>query len=211
MPRPTCAREAVTAPDAELGEESMDRAGPGLRARRAVERVRAVELRPVALVDRDLVAAGVEDRILTHGGRIPLPAEVDLRLRGDLAVAVAVPLGGLGQDHGLGAMERVIGDGGHLVHVLGGGVDQRVAGVELAIDDGPAPGVAQQGQDGLGAFGGAAIDELAVLVVAQLDVLRLAEALQGVSALLRSQVGVTGRAESDDADDEEDHTSDPKP
>ncbi len=72
----------------------------------------------------------------------------------------------------------MVADGGHLVHVLRWGVDQRICGVKVAGDHRVAPVVGQQRHDRLGRFGLAAVDELAVLVVGQGDVLRLTEGLQ---------------------------------
>ena len=152
----------------------------------------AIELRPVALVDGDLVRARVEDRVLTGGGRIPLAAEVFRCVGRDRAIAIAIPLDRLRQDDRLDAVQGVIGDGGHLEHVLGGGVDQRVVGIELSVDDGPAPGIAQQREDALGRL--ATVDEDAVIVVGELYVLRFTEALQCVSAVLGTHVGVAGCA-----------------
>ncbi len=81
----------------------------------------------------------------------------------------------LGDLDGLGAFQGVVGDGGHLEHVLGGGVDEWVVGVEVTVDDGEVPVVLQQGHDGDCAFDLAAVDQFSVLVVAELDVLGFAE------------------------------------
>ena len=77
-------------------------------------------------------------------------------------------------------------------------------GVQLAVHDRPLPVVAEQGEDGRGLLGGAAIDELALVVVAQSHVLGIAEALQGA----RSHPAPSGRrsrrhAQGHDPDDDE--------
>jgi hypothetical protein len=118
--------------------------------------MRAVELRPVAALDRELIGA--------RGERL------------------ALVLDRLVEDDRLGAIERVIGDGRHLVHVLGLRVDERVVRIELGLVDREAPVVGEQGHDRRGSGDFAAIDERAFVVVAQLDGLRGTERLQGVRA-----------------------------
>ena len=62
MPRPSC-RAAAVEPDAQLTDQCVGHTGPGLGADRGVDRVLAVELGPVAAIDRDLVwRAGRVDR-----------------------------------------------------------------------------------------------------------------------------------------------------
>ena len=116
--------------DPELGEEAVHQAVPGLLASRPVERVRPVELGVVAVGDRDLVDARLEDGCLADGGGIPLAGGVMVvpsgtatgmastlspsQYTGSVSTTVCVPL------------ERVVRDGGHLVHVLGRRVRDRV-------------------------------------------------------------------------------------
>ena len=101
--------------DAQLADQCVCHAGPGLFADGCVDRVRAIEVGPVAAVDRDLVrGAGRVDRAV-GGGEV------------------------LVEDDRLRAVQRVVGDRRHLVHVLAAGVDDRVIRVELAGDDRVAP------------------------------------------------------------------------
>ncbi len=97
-------------------------------------------------------------------------------------------------------MQDVVSDGGHLEHVLRGGVDQRIVRVEVTLDDRVAPVVPQQAQDRLRTFGGAAIDELAVLVVAQCDVLFGAELLQRIEPIRRARVRDTACRDQHEAE-----------
>ena len=104
--------------DAELADQTVRGAAPGLLAGNALDRVLAVEVGPVLAVDLELVGAGLE--------------------------GLTVVLDVLGQRHGLHAVQHVVGDGRHLVHVLARGVHQRVGGVELGLDDRVLPVVLEQ-------------------------------------------------------------------
>ena len=73
-----------------------------------------------------------------------------------------------------------------------------IIGVEIGLNNRIVPGNGEQLHDGVGALGGAAVDELAVLVVAERYVLGFAESLQGAVAILDLAVG-------DSACDDEDH------
>ncbi len=146
-------------------------AAPGLFARRALDRVLAVEAGPVATVDGELVGAGLED----------------------LTVVLDVLL----EDDGLGAVEHVVADGGVLEHQLAGGVDQRVVGVEVGLVDREGPLVDEQGADRVGSLGGATVDQLAVLVVGELDV------LGGVDGVERAET-LVGLLHVDDPDGHDD-------
>ena len=194
---------------AELCEEAMDGAVPGLLASRTVERVHPVEAGPVAIGDGDLVDPSREDGVLACGRGIPLTGRHGRRVGGHGAITIAVPLDRLGQHDGLRPGQRMVGDGGHLVHVLGGRVGDRVVGVQVTLVDRPLPRVLEEGQDGHGLFGGAAVDEIAVLVVRERDVLRGAEPVQRVLPALHLHVGVAGGEQCHDADDDERDSGDP--
>src|SRR3546814_17045547 len=71
--------------------------------------------------------------------------------------------------------------------------------------------VGQQGHDGLRAFGLAAVDDLALLVVGELDALCCAEGIEGGVALLRLEERVSaGHDERESEDREDDAESDRK-
>ncbi|MFC5042508.1 hypothetical protein [Ornithinimicrobium kibberense] len=185
---------------AELADEAVDGAGPDVTAGGGVGRVGAVEVAPV------LAAVGVLDGPALGGDRVG-----DLQgLVADLQLGEGVALGVdelvLGEGDLGGAVDDVVHDGGHLEHVLAGGVDQRVVGVHLHAGDGVAPLVLEHGHDGVGLLRGAPVHQLTVLVVGQLDALDLAEALQGVPAVL---VHLEGDAGADEEDQAEDHEHDP--
>ena len=129
----------------------MCRAAPRLVTCRTLERILPVELAEVATVHGDLIGAG--------------------------RIGRAVVLLRLGQDDRLGAVHRVIGDGRHLIHVLGRRVDRRIIRVEIARDDRIAPVILEERKDALGFLGLATVDELPLLVVAELDLLGGAERL----------------------------------
>ena len=90
----------------------------------------------------------------------------------------AVVLDVFTEDDLLGAAKSVEGDGHHLVHVFRSCVDERIVRIEIRADDWIVPVLGQQRHDRVGAFGGPAIDQFAIIVVAQRDVLGLAEGLQ---------------------------------
>ena len=108
---------------------------------------------------------------------------------------LASVLDGLGQHHGLGAVQRVLRDRGHLVHVFGGRVHDRIVRIQVAVVDWPIPLIGQQRQDLVCTFGGAAIGQLAILVVGEGDVLSVAEAVERGGSVLDPEVGVRTRPE----------------
>ena len=108
-----------------------------------------------------------------------------------------------GDDDGLLAMEDVEVDDRHLEHVLARSVDQRIVGIEVALDDREAPVGLEEGQDLFAGLDRAAIHELAIFAVAQGDVLRLAEGLQRVIAALHLGVCVACAYEVAEANDDQ--------
>ena len=84
-------------------------------------------------------------------------------------------------------------------------------GFELALVDRVAPVVREERHDRHSAGGLATIDELAVLVVAELDVLRGAERLEGMRALAGLVVGIAAAGEECDPEDRDDDAKDLEP
>ncbi len=158
----------------------MRRASPRLLTDGCVDRVGSVERCPVAAVDRDLVRR---------------PRGVDGAVFGGVVLV---------KDDGLHAVQRVEGDRRHLVHVLGGRVDDRVVRVELARHDRIAPVVPEQRQDLLCPGSLAALGQLTILVVGELDVLRGAEGLERGAALLDLVERVATGGDESQTDESED-------
>ena len=180
MPRPSCRVDAVTVPTPSSPISAC--AMPVQACSRTAASIGFVRSKsaPVAAVDRDLVlGAGRVDRAV-GGGEV------------------------LVEDDGLRAVQRVVGDRRHLVHVLAAGVDDRVVRVEVAGRDRVAPVVGQHGHDGLRLVGLSAVDELAVFVVGERDVLRRAERVQRAIALLDLDERIRAAGREDEPEDCED-------
>ena len=158
----------------------MCRRAPRLGPGRPLEGIQAIELREVAPVDRDVIAAR----------RVPLPVVLDR----------------LGQDDRHRAVKRVVCDRRHLVHVLAGGIDGRVLRIELRAHHRVAPVVGQQRHDGRPLLRVAAVDELALVVVGELHVLRRAEGIEGPIPLLRLDECKCAGGDERDADQSKDES-----
>ena len=94
--------------DTQFTDQTVDGATPGLFPSGPFNRVHTVEVGPVLAVDVELVRSC----FIEH----------------------TVVFNILRQDNRLGAVENVVADGGHLVHVFGSGVDQWVVGIEVTLD-----------------------------------------------------------------------------
>ncbi len=103
-------------------------------------------------------------------------------------------------------MQHVVDDRRHLEHVLGSGVDERVVRIEIRFDDRVGPVLCQHCHDRLGALCGAAVDELSVVVVVQIHVLRFAESLQRAVAVLHLRVGDDAGDHEAEADECQNHS-----
>ena len=142
-----------------------------------------VEAGPVATLGRELVGACLGDRAVG---------------RGDVLV----------EDDRRRAVQGVVGDRGHLVHVLTGRVDERIVRVELRGVDRVAPVVGEQRHDRLGAFDLAAVDQLSAVVVAEGHVLRRAERLEGLGALVGLVEGEPTARDEREPDDRQENSED---
>ncbi len=93
----------------------------------------------------------------------------------------------------------------HLVHVLARVVHERIIGVEtpVAHHDREVPVVLEQVEDRLALLGGPTVDQLTLVVVAELHVLDLAERLQRVVPALGLAVGDPGADEVSEPDDDQ--------
>ena len=158
----------------ELGDKCVSGPAPRLVTSDRFHRDAAVETGPVAAVDVEVARDALGRERIRNRNHLAVAVE----LGGDGAVVSGEVIGG--QHHGLDAVQGVIGDRRHLVHVLSGGVDEWIVGVEIGLHDREVPVVFEQGPDRLRAFDLAAVDELALVVVAELDVLDLAERLERV-------------------------------
>ena len=176
MPRPSCRVDAVTVPTPSSPISAC--AVPVHACSRTAASIGFVRSNgPVAAVDRNLVwRAGRVDRAV-RGGEV------------------------LVEDDRLRAVQRVVGDRRHLVHVLAGGVDDRIVRVELVGGDRVAPLVREHCHDGLRSLDLSAVDELAVFVVGEGDVLGCAERVQRAIAFLDLDERIRGTNREDEPQD----------
>ena len=123
----------------EFGDQCVGGTAPCEVTSRSVEQIGPFETGPVPAVDRDLEGSGFDDLALVGLDHAVVRAVGIELLRLDRSGDAV-----RGERDVLCAGEGVIRDGRHLEHVLGGAVDQRIVGIQVAIDDREVPVVLQQ-------------------------------------------------------------------